>query len=38
MNLHFVIAMVGFFEENDKYIKIFGTYSIDKDDNTIEYG
>jgi hypothetical protein len=26
------------FEENDKYIKIFGTYSIDKDDNTIEYG
>jgi hypothetical protein len=26
------------FEENDKYVKIFGTYSIDKDDNTIEYG
>lgn len=26
------------FEDNDKFIKIFGTYSIDKDDATIEFG
>jgi hypothetical protein len=26
------------FEENDKFIKIFATYSFDKDDGTMEYG
>jgi len=26
------------FEENDTFIKIFGTYSIDEDEGTIEYG
>jgi len=26
------------FEENDNWIKVFGTYSIDEDEETIEFG